>query len=930
MAFIVSAGICAAAPPKNGLSIQRLRCEYLTDPLGIDVVKPRLSWILASGRPGDRGEYQSAYRILVASSLELLQKNKGDAWDSGKVNSDQSTFVVYGGQPLNSCAQYYWKVRVWDKQGHVTQWSKPAMWSMGLLHASDWRGRWIGEGGPKSSNSPDVKGATPLPFPWLRKTLTLKDRPARAVAYINALGYFELYVNGQKVGHDVLSPAVSDYSKRNYYVTHDIASYLVAGENCIALWLGRGWYVRGNPGVIHDGPLVRAQLDISLSDGTTAQVVSDDSWKVRESPITPLGSGMPFGDYGGERYDARKELAGWNSVGLDDSDWESATLFDPPTVVTAAQMVEPNRILETIKPISVQKHAKGGYLIDMGRNFTGWLEFRIPSDLSAGALVKLEYADILRSGDELQIYNQRDEVVVRGGVEQVFRSRFNYHGFRYVLATGLDRAPSIESAKGYLIDTAFERAGEFESSNLLLNRIYDMVIRTYRALTLGGYVVDCPTRERLGYGGDAGTSLETGMFNFAAGGLYNSWLANWRDAQAETGGLPYTAPHFQDKGGGGPMWGGFVVTLPWQIYLQYGDKRILETNYPMIQKWLAYLDSETVDHILVAHKSYAMSLPEWNFLGDWVQPRPKGDKDQGNQALFMLSDAGGTRFIINLHYLYTVQIAAKIASILEKNDDVAKYESTAAVLRRMLHEKYFDAGKNNYATGEQPYLAIPLFVNVVPPTLRQSVVENLRHTIQVQDAGHFNAGMHGIYFLLKYLMESDQNDLIYEMTDKTDFPSWGYMLDQGATTSWEAWDGSDSHIHDTLISIGSWFIQGIGGIRIDEKSPGFRHFFIRPGIGGGLTFARTSYQSPYGKISSRWQINKGLLKINITIPIGTSATVCIPTSAPDAVSESGRRAAESPGVRFIGEENGRAVFLVQSGNYTFASPAPLPSSIIQK
>ncbi|HVN78469.1 MAG TPA: family 78 glycoside hydrolase catalytic domain [Terriglobia bacterium] len=910
---------------ENGdLSAERMRCEYLTDPLGIDVVMPRLSWIVVSARPEARDESQSAYRILVASSLEQLQKNNGDVWDSGKVNSDRSTFVVYGGPPLSTGAKYFWKVRIWDQQGRPGQWSTTATWSMGLLLASDWHGRWIGEGKRGNRQSADVAGSELLPSPWLRKTVTLNERPTSAMAYVNALGYFELYINGKKVEHDVLSPAVSDYSKRNYYMTYDVANYLAAGKNCIAIWLGRGWYVRGNPGVIHDGPLVRAQIDISMPDGKAAQIVTDESWKVRESPITPIGSGIPFGDYGGERYDSRKELAGWNVVKLDDSDWESAAFFNPSPALTAAQMVEPNRILETIKPVSVRKFITGGYLIDMGRNFTGWLEFRMPGGLTAGTGIKLEYADTLRSPNELQTYNQRDEVVARGGVGQIFRSRFNYHGFRYVLVTGLDHAPPLKNVAGYLIDTAFDQAGEFASSNRLLNRIYELVTRTYRALTLGGYVVDCPTRERLGYGGDAGTSLETGMFNFSSGGLYNKWLANWRDAQAATGDLPYTAPHFQDKGGGGPMWGGFVVTLPWQLYLQYGDQRVLETNYPMIQKWLGYLDSETVDHLLVTHKSYAMTFPEWNFLGDWVQPRPKGGKDQGQQALFMVKDEGGTRFIINLHRLYTVQLAAKIARILGKDDDALKYDATAATLGRVLHEKFFVADKDIYVDGEQAQLAFPLLVNVVPPELRAKVAKNLEQTILVHDAGHFNSGMHGTYFLLKYLMESGRNDLIYEMANKTDFPSWGYMLENGATTSWEAWDGSDSHIHDTFISIGSWFIQGIGGIRPDEKSPGFRHFFIQPGIGGDLTFARTSFQSPYGKIVSNWRIEKGGLVLNIAVPVGTTATVQIPSGSPGAITESGRRAEDSLGVRLLSEENGKAVYLVKSGKYVFESPMPNP------
>lgn len=903
---VILAARGAAAQP--GPTVEGLRCEYLANPLGIDVEKPRLSWIL---RGEARGQRQTAYRILAASSPENLMDNKGDLWDSGKVSSDQSTWVVYAGKPPTSGMRVYWKVRVWDGANRQSPWSGQGTWSMGLLRPSDWRARWIGESRPAG-----VREGAPLPFPWLRKTFTLAGNPARATAYVNPLGYYELYINGRKVDDDVLSPAVSDYSKRNLYVTHDVTGYLVPGKNVVALWLGRGWYVRGHPGVIHDGPLVRAQIDIAQPDGTSVSIGTDDSWKVRESPITPLGRGTAFGDYGGERYDSRLDLTDWNSAGLDDSSWMTAALFDPPAVLTAAQMVEPNRIMRTIQAVKVEPFPQGGYLIDMGRAFTGWLEFRIPAGLPPGTSVKLEYADARRNppaagGTGLQTHNQRDEVIVNGQA-LTFRSRFNYHGFQYVRVTGLDRPPAIRDATGYLIHTSYDPAGEFVSSDGLMNRIYQMVTWTYRSLTLGGYVVDCPTRERLGYGGDAGTSLETGMFNFASGGLYNRWLANWRDAQQpDTGDLPHTAPNYQDQGGGGPMWGGFVVTLPWQLYLQYGDKRVLETNYPMIGKWLARLQSEAVDNVLENHTSFAMRMQQWNFLGDWVTPRPVGgiNGDRG--------DPRSVKLINSLHYLYTVQIAAKIAAVLGKQADVAKYDALAQAIARALHQRFYDAANAAYATGEQPYEAFPLLVGVVPRELRKAVADNLENAIRVKNAGHFDSGMHGTYFLLKYLMQADRNDLIYLMASKTDYPGWGYMLEQGATTSWEDWQGRNSHIHDTLISIGSWFIQGIGGIRIDEKAPGFRRFFVKPAPVGGLTFARASYQSIHGRIVSDWRIENGSFHMDVTVPPGTTATVYVPTSAPASVTESGRPAARSAGVKSAGAANGRAVFELSSGRYAF-------------
>ena len=508
-------------------SVEGLRCEYLSNPLGIDVEKPRLSWMLA---PGPRGRRQSAYQLLVAANPASLQQNKGDLWDSGKTSSGQSTFVTYAGRPLTTGMRAWWKVRAWDQEGRVTAWSQPAWWSMGVLLDSEWTGRWIGLARPAG-----VKEGVPLPSPWLRKAFTLDQKPARGTAYVNTLGYYELYINGKKVDDYVLTPGVVDYSRRNWYLTHDITDYLVQGPNSVALWLGRGWYVRGHPGVVYDGPMARAQFEIALPAGNTVKLTTDQTWKAKASPITPLGKGTAFGDYGGERYDARLEVDGWNGAKLDDSGWEAAAVFDPPKVRTSAQMVEPNRVQETLKPVKIEATPAGGWLLDMGKNYTGWLEVQLPAEIAAGKNLKIEFADNPPAGGRYGTANQRDEYVTRAGAGQTMRSRFNYHGFRYAHVTGLDRAPAAAEVKGYPLRTSYGRAGEFESSDDLMNRIYRLVTWTFECLSLNGYVVDCPTRERLGYGGDAGTSIETGLFNFDTGGLYNRWAANWRDAQDQIG-----------------------------------------------------------------------------------------------------------------------------------------------------------------------------------------------------------------------------------------------------------------------------------------------------------------------------------------------------------------------------------------------------------
>ncbi len=894
-----------SAQTASNLTPEYLRCEYRVDPLGIDVTNPRLSWIVESAR---RGQKQTAYHILVASSGENLKAEIGDLWDTGRLDSDQSIHVMYKGKPLTSGMRCCWKVRVWDKNGKTSVWSEPATFEMGLLKPSDWHGRWIGA----DWHGDWRKGQAP-PLPWVRKRFVLDCAPKRARAYVSAMGYYELYINGRKVNDHVLIPAVCDYSKRALYLTHDVTDYLVEGANCIVLWLGRGWYTKNKPGVIHDGPLAKAQVDVTLADGRMVRIGTDTSWRIHPSPITPLGRGLSE-QHGGECYDAQKELLGWNTAELDDSNWETAKVFEPPSVVLAAQMVQPNLITETIKPVAVEKLSHGAYMVDMGRNFTGWFELRIRGS-THDSKVKLEYGDKRFKDSRLQTYNQWDEYILSGRPEEVFRCRFNYHGFRWVKITGLHYPPKLDDVRGYLIHTGYEPTSEFECSNDLLNRIYQTVVWTYRCLSLGGYVVDCPHRERLGYGGDGQTSMETALFNFDLGAFFTKWLADWRDTQdPKTGDLPHIAP-FACMAGGGPAWSGICVTLSWQFYLQYGDKRILEISYPTIQKWIAFLESKTKDNILEFYVGIGNNGKEWSFLGDWVPP------GRGMQPGDRIDDHS-THFFNNCYCLYNVQLAAKIAGVLGKDTDALMYEKKAQTLKRVIHERFFNADKNTYASGEQPYLAFPLLVDVVPEALRGLVMDNLEKAILVKQRGHLNTGMHGTYYMLKLLMQQNRNDLIYEITNKKTYPGWGYMLEQGATTIWEQWDGANSQIHNTLLAIGSWFIQGLGGICIDDSSPGFKHFFIKPAAVGDITFARTKYRSIHGTIISDWRTKKGAFHLDVTVPANTTATVFVPAKTAASVWESRVPAAKAVGVRFLRMDEDKAVFTVDSGQYQFRSKLP--------
>jgi alpha-L-rhamnosidase len=429
---------------------------------------------------------------------------------------------------------------------------------------------------------------------------------------------------------------------------------------------------------------------------------------------------------------------------------------------------------------------------------------------------------------------------------------------------GVDAAPSPADATGYLIRTSYSRAGDFTSSNDLLNRIYQMVDRTYEALSLGGMVVDCPTRERQGYGGDGATSFDLGMLSFQTGGLYNNWLAHWRDAQdAATGNVPNTAPYY-GRAAGGPMWSGIVVTLPWRMYLQYGDKRALESNYPMIQRWLAAITAETREDVLIGRGGQPGGGGMMTFIGDWLTP--KGSYSGNTPTAQILN---------SFHLVYQLQIAAKIASALGKMQDASAFSTKAAAIGKAAHERFYNTTDHTYGNGDSTLEAFALGIGIVPPESRNDVMKSLENVIRVRNQGHLDSGLPGTYLLWKSLMELDRNDLVYLFTNTTEYPGWGYMLANGATTSWESWTGQ-SHIHDTLITIGAWFTEGIAGIRNDGKSPGLEHFVIKPAPVGDLTFAKASYHSIHGDIVSEWHIEKGHFRLNVTVPPGTTATVFLP------------------------------------------------------
>ena len=846
--FLLLGGLSAAADA--GMVVERLRCEYLVDPLGIDARAPRLSWIVTSD---ERGQRQTACQILVASSRELLDAGTGDLWDTGKLASDETVLVPYGGKPLASRMECFWKVRAWDKDGQETAWSAPASWSMGLLEPSDWEGRWIGQ----SVDSFPKRGEAPAPL--FRCVFSLGGKPVRARARVAAMGYYELRLNGRVQGDEVCGPAVCDYNKRAYYVTLDVTDSVRQGENCLGLWLGRGWYCSEFPGVTHPGPIGRVDLEVTLEDGSLVRVGTDATWKTHPSHVKALGD-VRKGNLTGERHDAREEIAGWDAVGYDDGAWAAAALVDTPPVNLCSPMVEPNRITETIAPVEISEIASDEYMVDFGRNLTGMIEFRLKG--TPNEPVRMHFIERWEDKwKEWVDFGQRDEYVPRTDGEEVFRNRFNYHAFRYVKVTGLSEKPKPADIKALFVRNDYARRGSFQCSNDLLNNIYRTTLYTFDCVTAGGVSVDCPHRERLGYGGDGQITSKTALYGADLGALYTKWLGNWRDVQdPETGGLPNIAP-YPHPAGGGPTWGAVCVLLPWDMYLHYGDRKVLADNYAMMKRYVDFLDSKSENGLLkpFGHKDYG-------FLGDWVAP----GHDQGSGPW---SPEEWRTFFNNCFYAYVADHVSKVAQVLGEKEDVKRYTAHAGAIREATHARWFKPESNSYVDGGQAYLSFALLSGVVPEAVRPAVLKNLEHAIVEINSGHIDTGMHGSMFLLRCLNEARRDDLIYLMTNQRTYPGWGYMLEQGGTTLWERWDGERSRIHSTLLAAGEWFPRGLGGIKPDPESPGFKRVIIDPRPVEGLTWAKATYDTIRGEVSSEWRRTDGGVKYSFEVPSNTAALV---------------------------------------------------------
>ena len=1073
--FLWLAAVLAALPltaRPASLQITELRCEYRQEPLGLDEVHPRLSWILEPTRRARRGQRQTAFEVLVATTPALLRAGAADLWDSGRVNSDQSIQVRYGGAELRSSQQCYWSVRVWDEAGRPTGWSPPAHWSMGLLGQADWRGKWIGLDGPEPENTlhgtfwvwfpeghPEVSapigtrffrrsfelppgrkpksarwlvtgdnefrafvngtevgsgnnfsaalgldvlsrlhpgknllgaavknvGSTPNPagfvgllqvefeagepllvptddtwrtsaekladwekpdyddstwlaarklgpvgmMPWgqiggpearrlaarwLRKEFGVAKGLRRATAYIAGVGLSELYLNGEKAGDAVLSPGLTDYNKRVFYVTYDVTRQVHLGKNAMGVVLGNGRFFAPRGKIptatrTFGFPKLLLQLRLEYDDGSVKWVVSDSSWQV-----TADGPIRANNEYDGEEYDARLEMPGWNRVGFDDADWSNAPLVSAPQGELTAQSLEPIRVTQTVRPLSMTQIQPGVWIFDMGQNLVGWCRLRVSGP--RGTVVRLRHAETLGPDGGLYVANLRsakatDTYTLKGQGREVYEPRFTYHGFRYVEVTGFPGRPRLENLEARVVQDDLESTGDFTCADELLNRIY----RNIRWGVRGNYrsiPTDCPQRdERQGWLGDrsAESKGETYLFNTAA--LYGKWLQDMADGQKDDGSVPDVCPAYWPFYSDNVTWPSSTVLIPEALLEQFGDSEVVARHYPSAKRWMDHM-SGFVTNGLISRDSY----------GDWCVP-PDDPKQIHSDDPKKKTNPG---LLASAYFYEDAVLMAGYARQLGKAEDAGHFEHLAETLKATFNSSFLDEEHGQYDNGSQTSCVLPLAFGLVPESQRGRVFQHLLDKLEQESHGHIGTGLIGGQWLMRVLSDNGRADVALQLATQRTYPSWGYMVQKGATTIWELWNGDtadpamNSGNHVMLVGdLGVWLFEYLAGIRPDPSQPGFKHIVLRPETACGLAWVRATHSSPYGLIASEWKKDGAKLHWHIRVPVNTTATICVPASSAATVFESGRSAQRARGLTYQAFENGRAVFEAQPGVFDFES-----------
>jgi len=892
------------------VSVTNLRCEMLVNPLGIDIKDPRFSWQLISDQ---RNVQQSEYQIIVSSSIEKLNQDDGDVWNSGKQNSSQSIHVNYSGKQLQSATKYFWKVKVFTNKGEAIT-TETAFFSTGLLNSNDWKAKWIGY--DKASPWDSITQWSRLSARYLRKEFQSSLVVKRATVYISGLGMYELYINGKRIGDQVLAPNPTDYRKSFFYNTHDVTEQIKNRNNAIATVLGNGRFftMRQNYKTQKHNtfgyPKLLLQLEIEYVDGSKKIIVSDETWKLNvDGPIRTNN------EYDGEEYDATKEFPGWDNIGFNDSKWLKPELVAAPLGNITAQMSEPMKVMQLIKPVSIKKLNSGKYVLDMGQNFAGLLQIKVQG--KRGQKIQLRFAESLKTDGEIFTANLRDAKVtdiytLKGIGTETWQPSFVYHGFRYVEITGFPGTPTINDFEGKLIYDALETTGSFTTSNSVINSIYKNawwgIASNYK-----GMPVDCPQRnERQPWLGDrvVGAMGESYLFDNAK--LYAKWMDDIQQSQTEEGSIPDVAPAFWNYYSDDVTWPAAFITISNNLYNQFGDIKPIQKNYASMKKWMQYMQGKYMKDYIVTRDKY----------GDWCVP-PEDLKLIHAKDSSRLTDG---KLIATAYYFKLLSYMQRFAKLTGNDADSKEYEMLAENMKKAFHNKFYNPHQYSYSNNTITANLLPLYFGICPDSLKEKVFANIYHKIRVESKDHISTGLIGTQYLMRGLTEYDNTNLAFTLASNTTYPSYGYMAANGATTIWELWNGntadpgmnSQNHVMmlgDLLI----WYYENLAGIRTDKTNVGFKNIIMKPSLPDNLHFVNASYKSMHGLINSNWKKNDKTFEWTVSIPANTSAIVYIPARSLNDVMESGKELSKADGVQSVKWENGLAIVQIGSGQYDFIS-----------
>ena len=898
--FFICALIMSAAAGFAQVKLQNLLTENLTNPIGIDVQQPRFSWQLVSDQ---RNVSQTGYEIIVSGT-------KGSIWKSGKVMSDRSVHVPYAGTALQSGKKYTWEVRVWDNNGKPTPWSEPAFFQTAFLKPSDpmaigWKAKWIEAG--------FIEDSINRPAQYFRKQFSSNKKISSATAYITAHGLYEAQINGKRVGDYYLTPGWTSYNKRLQYQVYDVTNLLANGNNAIGVVVGTGWYRgylawAGNKDIYGKKAGVLFQLDITYADGTTTTIVSDESWK------SSTGSIRYSEIYHGETIDAREEKAGWSTANYNDAAWSGVKVENYPSDILLATYNEPVKKHETFKPVKIFTTPKGEKVIDFGQNLVGWVI--VKANGNAGDKITIRHAEVLdKYGnfyiDNLRAANATASYFLSGKGEDTFEPHFTFYGFRYIKIEGVSGEIKPENFTAVALYSDMKPTGTFTSSNALINQLQHNIQWGQKGNFLD-VPTDCPQRdERLGWTGDAQAFSRTAAFNFGVNNFFAKWLRDVEADQRPSGKVPFVIPNvLQPEAGASTGWADAATIIPWNMYLAYGDKKILADQYNSMKAWVGYMENESKNYL-------------WNtgfHFGDWLFFRPFDDND-GRSAVT------DKYLIAQCFFANSVQITINTAKVLGKTEDEKRYTALLKNLKEAFAKEYLTPN-GRLISGTQTAYVLALNFDMLPENLRQQTVEKLAENIKNYN-NHLTTGFLGTPYLCHVLDRFGKTDLAFTLLMQESYPSWLYPVKMGATTIWERWNGirpdstfepasMNSFNHYAYGAIGDWMYRVVAGLDTYEDEPGYKHIRIKPHIGGGLTHASASLQTYYGKASSGWKIEGNKIILDIEIPANTRATVLIPFDNAELIKENG--VSLSKDIQVTRNEKGYIGLEMGSGKYRFEIP----------